>query len=77
MDDGLGHAGRHRNHTVLVLQGHFNLGPSAKEPAKDSGVSRSKGTLSGNQAKSKHTRRRDWKETRPEEHLLKPILLHP
>ena len=35
MDDGLGHAGRHRNHTVLVLQGHFNLGPSAKEPAKD------------------------------------------
>ena len=77
MDDGLGHAGRHRNHIVLVLQGHFNLGPSAKEPAEHSGVPRSTGTLSGNQARSKHTGRRAWKETQPEEHLLEPTPLPP
>lgn len=75
MDDGLGSPGRQRSHTLLVLQGHFNLSPSTEESSKVSGISRSKGTPSGNQAKSKHTRRRGWKETLGQkEQLLKPIL---
>lgn len=62
VDDGWGE--RHWSPTgaCLVLQSHFSLGPSVNESPRFSGVSRSKGTPTGNEMKCKHTRRKDWKE---------------